>query len=413
MSILSPPGGILQLWKQVFLVAAPAAPNPLCVVRHDGQERFSSASSIGGLCSYGPDEIIYSDVSAHCIFRLHLFSLRIVRMAGSGSAGLRDGPWDTAQFRRPTGLACQPNAVFVCDSGNHCIRQLKVGVGGDLQVSVIAGTAVAGLGDGIASHCRFNGPTRIAFLTDKQIVVSDTGNHRLRLLEHDSTRGVWRCRTLTGGQQKQPDSTGCGGLRDGSASDSQFHHPIGLLVCPLGVLVADTGNMCLRLLSPSLKIVRTVIIDCSPGLQMPAFVDICSAGESSVAAVSEDGELHILSMAGSWQDDSIALDLRKFGSESDVDESKLENRRILSNQAELGSDAIVCRSQRVLNHVEACLQAVRSTEVPTAGGDHASVAATGELEVPRGSVGDVVSRSQTVLADLQSCLDSIPAPVGF
>ena len=49
-------------------------------------------------------------------------------LAGTGHPGLKDGPFDVAQFSEPGGLCADPegNFVFVADTNNHAIRVLDL-----------------------------------------------------------------------------------------------------------------------------------------------------------------------------------------------------------------------------------------------------------------------------------------------
>jgi hypothetical protein len=95
--------------------------------------------------------------------------------------------------------------------------------------------------DGIGFGVRFQHPLGVAFVDDTHIVVADTYNHKLKLVDTDTGR----VRTLAG--------SGVAGLRDGVESAAQFWEPSGLCIAQKmdnanGAIlyVADTNNHLVR-----------------------------------------------------------------------------------------------------------------------------------------------------------------------
>ena len=77
----------------------------------------------------------------------------------------------------------------------------------------------------------------MARLPDGGVLVCDSGHNRIRLLGADGSVSVFA-------------GTGRRGLVDGPASSATFDNPSGICVCADGsVLVADTGNHCIRAIS--------------------------------------------------------------------------------------------------------------------------------------------------------------------
>jgi hypothetical protein len=61
------------------------------------------------------------------------------------------------QFRKPNGVLIHNDIVYVCDTGNHCIRTIKSG-----EVLIVAGNpSKCGHEDGIALKCELNHPSDI------------------------------------------------------------------------------------------------------------------------------------------------------------------------------------------------------------------------------------------------------------
>jgi hypothetical protein len=173
-------------------------------------------------------------------------------VAGDGDEGHRDGAAAQAQFCAPTGFAVLPDGrVLVTDTGNHRIRMLSA----DLQqVSTVAGDGELGrydLGayrDGAAVQARFYGPTGLVGLPDGRVLVADWNNHRIRMLSAD----LQQVSTVAGDGEE--------GHRDGAAAQARFNRPRDFALLPDGrVLVADENGM--RVLSADLQGMSTLALD--------------------------------------------------------------------------------------------------------------------------------------------------------
>lgn len=145
----------------------------------------------------------------------------IVTTLAGGERGFRDGVGQAARFDTPSALALDATGgLYVADTGNNAIR--RIGTGG--IVTTIAGDGTAGYRDGPAREARFNGPVGVAVDASDRVVVADTYNDRIRVIEADAT-----LRTI--------------------APDAGFHTPSGVAVDGAGnVYVADTGNGLVRII---------------------------------------------------------------------------------------------------------------------------------------------------------------------
>ncbi|EQC36148.1 hypothetical protein SDRG_06264 [Saprolegnia diclina VS20] len=149
---------------------------------------------------------------------------------------------------------------------------------------VLCGSGQRGCGDGKATVATFNTPIALGCLIDGTLVVSDCQSNTLRFAAHDD-KGGFRVHALRNSSFLAPrglglDATllyvcdtghhmikvgllpdafledmdfgvfagsGRKGLVDGLAASSAFHHPSSLVVlADHSVLVADTGNHCIR-----------------------------------------------------------------------------------------------------------------------------------------------------------------------
>jgi len=168
--------------------------------------------------------------------------------AGGHNGGFRDGAAATAMFRYVRGILQLPGGrVLAVDRGNHRIRMLSV----DLQqVSTVAGDGAQGHRDGAAAQARFYYPTGLALLPDGRVLVTDRNNHRIRVLSAD----LQHVSTVNGDGRE--------GRQDGAVAQARFRYPFGLAVLPGGrVLVAEEDNNCIRMLSADLQQVSTVAGD--------------------------------------------------------------------------------------------------------------------------------------------------------
>ncbi|MES2924052.1 MAG: choice-of-anchor Q domain-containing protein [Verrucomicrobiota bacterium] len=153
--------------------------------------------------------------------------------AGTGEAGLADGPGDIAQFDQPVGLAMSASGtLFVADSNNHCIRAID----STGEVVTYSGLGAMGFTDGIATAARFNSPAGLAIDSQGVLYVADSNNHRIRKVATDGSVS-----TLAG--------TGVAGTANGAVA--QFNSPVGIARDSSGFLyVTETNSQAIRKIAP-------------------------------------------------------------------------------------------------------------------------------------------------------------------
>mmetsp|Transcript_34542 Transcript_34542/g.55147 ORF Transcript_34542/g.55147 Transcript_34542/m.55147 type:complete len:2065 (+) Transcript_34542:19-6213(+) len=188
--------------------------------------------------------------------------------SGSGEAGHRDGPRESALFNFPTSVAVdRERNVYVADSGNHVIRRIDAVTG---VVTTLAGVAgKAGFKDGLVSGALFDTPHSIALYYDWGVkydpregmaisngigelvlVISDKRNHRIRRIIFKEGLGLdeLEVETLAGRRGYEPVA----GYADGDASEARFNLPLGLAVDDAGIVfVADSHNHLIRRVMPN------------------------------------------------------------------------------------------------------------------------------------------------------------------
>ena len=125
-------------------------------------------------------------------------------------------------------------------------RTLSLGVGGALGdvsvpplesiiVSTLAGSSIANLSDGLGSAARFSNPQDVAVLPSGTFVVADTQNNCIRLVTPTGTVS-----TLAGSVS---------GYKNAVGTAAMFNGPTSVAVYLSTIIVADTGNHVIRLIS--------------------------------------------------------------------------------------------------------------------------------------------------------------------
>jgi len=204
---------------------------------------------------------------------------------GPGEAPFRDGPGATALFNQPSAVAVDPaGGLFVVDASNQVVRHIDDagtvttyagargqvgyadGTAGEARfffpvdivvdasgnilltegsrvrkitpdglVTTVAGSpqeglAAAGYADGRGLEAAFNAAAGVAMLPDGTIVVADSQNHRVRLVEADGTVS-----TIAG--------KGGQGLATGPGDTAQFSLPVGVTALADGTVLLSDYNL--------------------------------------------------------------------------------------------------------------------------------------------------------------------------
>ena len=165
----------------------------------------------------------------------------VTSLAGNGNSGYADGTGTDAMFRTPGGIAVLPNGnLVVADTWYGYIRLVTYPGG---VVTTLAGNGAYGSVDGTGASAGFAGVNGIAALPNGNIVVSDGGGQRIRLITTATylpNSGV--VTTLAG--------SGSTGSTDGTGTGATFNQPIGIAVLPNGaIVVADSYSQRIRMVT--------------------------------------------------------------------------------------------------------------------------------------------------------------------
>lgn len=213
-------------------------------------------------------------------------------LAGTGTAGSKDGAGDTATFNYPNGLAIDAaRNIYVADASNNMIRKITP----DGMVSTIAGAVTAGNADGQGVNARFTYPTGIAIDAGGNLFVADENNHLIRRI---SPQGL--VSTFAGSTQDNIDDTG---------RAAAFNAPYGIAIDAQGNLyVAEIGNHQIRKITPG-GMVMSLAGNGTAGLD-DGLRNNASFNSPTGVAIDGTGTMYI----GDWKNNSIRkIDLTVTG----------------------------------------------------------------------------------------------------
>lgn len=126
--------------------------------------------------------------------------------------------------------------TYICEREGNAIRRVSP----EGVISTLAGTGARGAADGPAAQATFNGPKAIRCDRLGNVLVVDTENHSIRIVEVKALR----VRTVAGGRK--------GGEGDGAdALAAGMDRPHGCVIDPEGrIYIADSNNHRVRLVTP-------------------------------------------------------------------------------------------------------------------------------------------------------------------
>lgn len=209
--------------------------------------------------------------TGNCVLQIDSSGM-LTLLAGASTAGNSgDGAAaSAAQLNAPGGLAVDgAGNLFISDTGNHRVRVVTP----DGNIATIAGTGVAGYsGDGgPAFAAALNGPQGLAADRYGDIYIADTNNSVVRKI---SSQGI----VTTYAGNGTP-----GYSYDGFfAREAQLNLPTGVAVSSGNVYIADSANNRVRLVTAA-HLITTLAGNGTPGY----------SGDDGAGGQSEDAELNL------------------------------------------------------------------------------------------------------------------------
>lgn len=177
------------------------------------------------------DKLYVSDTGHHRVLEC-THSGRILRQFGCGNAGYWDGGSADVGFNAPQGLAIAGDALYVADTGNHCVRRIQLLSG---EVETLLGSGACGYESPhpVGKPVSVSAPTALA-VADDRVYIALAGQHQIWCLD-------LRTRTL----QKLAGNGRCG-VRDGGGSKARLAQPSALAAIPGALLIADAAGNAIR-----------------------------------------------------------------------------------------------------------------------------------------------------------------------
>src|ERR1041385_7888957 len=219
--------------------------------------------------------LIIADTYGHRVRRVELNG-NMVTIAGTGLLGYNGDniAATTAQLDYPYDVTVdKQDRVVISDTGNNRIRRIEA----NGNIVTIAGTNTSGYnGDGIpATTAQIDGPYGVTVDSQGRVAFADANNFRIRRIETDLTIS-----TLAGAGVYGPDGDA------GPATSAQLGTPLGLAFDTQDrLLIADTNNRRIRRVEANGKI-YTVAGKIDPDLVGP--VAAARLGDPQELAVSSD-----------------------------------------------------------------------------------------------------------------------------
>lgn len=144
----------------------------------DGAYPDNSLSQPSGLSVFG-DKLYFVDSETSSLRVLEKGSIRTLIGTGLFDFGFKDGKQGVARLQHPLGVWAEDSGVYIADSYNHAIRRYDPATG---LLTTVAGNGTRGREDGPFEQARFNEPNAIVRVGEK-FYVADTNNHAIRVLD--------------------------------------------------------------------------------------------------------------------------------------------------------------------------------------------------------------------------------------
>lgn len=179
--------------------------------------------------------LVVADTNHHRLVLANLAG-EVIAVVGSGQAGMVDGAFVSATFRRPQGMVLQGDELYLADTGNHVVRRVDFTQG---IVETVLGSGhqartlnVPGYGRAVS----LNSPWAL-YRHGQALYIAMAGSHQ-----------IWHA-DLTTGYAEPFAGSGREAWVDDIHTDAAFGQPSGLTADAQRLYVADTEVNALRVLS--------------------------------------------------------------------------------------------------------------------------------------------------------------------
>ena len=201
------------------------------------------------------EKVFIAMAGTHQIWTYDLKKKTAQNFSGNGSEQNLNHPDPLqAAWAQPSGLTIGMNELFIADSESSTVRSINLNSG---STRTIAGGEDAkprnlfafGDIDGIGESAKMQHVLGVQWWEEEEkIIVADTYNHRLKLLDPKT------------GEVKQWVGSGKSGLKDGKGLDSQLSEPSGFALNSKAnkLYVADTNNHVIRTIDLTSKEIKTL-----------------------------------------------------------------------------------------------------------------------------------------------------------
>jgi len=196
---------------------------------------------------------------------------KLIDVAGSGAIGLKNGPFASATFDHPQGMALDGSKLYVADTENHLIRVLDLN---KKTVVTLAGSGRQSTGRGVGGHLHetsLSSPWDLA-IAGRTLYIAMAGSHQIwsHLLGSESLH------VLAG--------TGSENIMNGPRNEAAFAQPSGLATDGHNLFVADSEGSAIREIplsrsSPVITLAGTS--DLEGGRSLFEFGDVDGAGAAA------------------------------------------------------------------------------------------------------------------------------------
>jgi len=176
------------------------------------------------------DKMLYIAMAgSHQIWRLNTITNTLRVFAGSGQEGIIDGRLRDAAFGQPSGLSIIDHWLYIADAEGSAVRRINLD---KRYVETLIGVGLFAFGDkdGDFNAARLQHALGIAALDSTHILITDTYNHKLKLLDLNSRT----IQTLAGVDRVDNNNH--------PENNALLNEPGGLAVYQNKILIADTNN---------------------------------------------------------------------------------------------------------------------------------------------------------------------------